>query len=76
MNIHVRSVPIAVAVEIQEPLAGRWPEDADLRYGRAIPVTGYWDVKLPSVGAFNNLIYQGVPKKFPKLRWSFVETTS
>jgi predicted TIM-barrel fold metal-dependent hydrolase len=32
--------------------------------------------KLPSVGAFNNLIYQGVPEKFPKLRWSFVETTS
>jgi predicted TIM-barrel fold metal-dependent hydrolase len=32
--------------------------------------------KLPSVGAFNNLVYQGVPDKFPKLRWSFVETTS
>jgi predicted TIM-barrel fold metal-dependent hydrolase len=32
--------------------------------------------KLPSVGAFNNLIYQGVPEKFPNLRWSFVETTS
>ena len=32
--------------------------------------------KLPSVGAFNNLIYQGVPAKFPKLRWSFVESTS
>jgi predicted TIM-barrel fold metal-dependent hydrolase len=32
--------------------------------------------KLPSVGAFNNLIYQGVPDKFPNLRWSFVETTS
>jgi hypothetical protein len=32
--------------------------------------------KLPSVGAFNNLIYQGVPDKFPQLRWSFVETTS
>ncbi len=32
--------------------------------------------KLPSVGAFNNLIYQGVPEKFPELRWSFVETTS
>jgi hypothetical protein len=28
------------------------------------------------VGAFNNLIYQGVPKRFPALRWSFVETTS
>ena len=32
--------------------------------------------KLPSVGAFNNLIYQGVPARFPKLRWSFVESTS
>jgi len=32
--------------------------------------------KLPSVGAFNNLVYQGVPDKFPDLRWSFVETTS
>lgn len=32
--------------------------------------------KLPSVGAFNNLIYQGVPAKFPNLRWSFVETTA
>jgi predicted TIM-barrel fold metal-dependent hydrolase len=32
--------------------------------------------KLPSVGAFNNLVYQGVPDKFPNLRWSFVETTS
>ena len=32
--------------------------------------------KLPSVGAFNNLIYQRVPEKFPSLRWSFVETTS
>ena len=32
--------------------------------------------KLPSVGAFNNLVYQGVPDRFPKLRWSFVETTS
>jgi predicted TIM-barrel fold metal-dependent hydrolase len=32
--------------------------------------------KLPSVGAFNSLIYQGVPEKFPNLRWCFVETTS
>jgi predicted TIM-barrel fold metal-dependent hydrolase len=32
--------------------------------------------KLPSVGAFNNLIYQGTPAKFPELRWTFVETTS
>jgi predicted TIM-barrel fold metal-dependent hydrolase len=32
--------------------------------------------KLPSVGAFNNLVYQGVPDKFPTLRWSFVETTA
>jgi predicted TIM-barrel fold metal-dependent hydrolase len=32
--------------------------------------------KLPSVGAFNNLAYQGVPAKFPRLRWSFVETTA
>ena len=32
--------------------------------------------KLPSVGGFNNLIYQGVPEKFSDLRWSFVETTS
>jgi len=32
--------------------------------------------KLPSVGAFNNLIYQGIPAKFPKLRWTFVETTA
>jgi len=32
--------------------------------------------KLPSVGGFNNLIYQGVPARFPKLRWSFVETTA
>jgi uncharacterized protein len=32
--------------------------------------------KLPSVGAFNNLIYQGVPAQFPDLRWAFVETTS
>jgi predicted TIM-barrel fold metal-dependent hydrolase len=32
--------------------------------------------KLPSVGAFNNLIYQGVPARFPQLRWSFVETTA
>ena len=28
------------------------------------------------MGAFNNLIYQGVPEKFPNLRWSFVETSS
>lgn len=32
--------------------------------------------KLPSVGGFNHLIYQGVPGKFPNLRWSFVETTA
>ena len=32
--------------------------------------------KLPAVGAFNNLIYKGIPDKFPKLRWCFVETTS
>ena len=29
--------------------------------------------KLPSVGAFNNLIYQGVPEKFPKLRIAALE---
>jgi predicted TIM-barrel fold metal-dependent hydrolase len=28
------------------------------------------------VGAFNNLIYKGIPDKFPDLRWCFVETTS
>lgn len=32
--------------------------------------------KLPAVGAFNNLVYQGVPEKFPDLRWCFVETSS
>ena len=32
--------------------------------------------KLPAVGAFNNLIYKGIPDKFPSLRWCFVETTS
>lgn len=32
--------------------------------------------KLPAVGAFNNLIYRGIPDKFPQLRWCFVETTS
>lgn len=32
--------------------------------------------KLPSVGAFNHLVYQGVPARFPNLRWSFVETTA
>lgn len=32
--------------------------------------------KLPAVGAFNNLIYKGVPDRFPELRWCFVETTS
>ena len=32
--------------------------------------------KLPAVGAFNNLIYKGIPDKFPELRWCFVETTS
>jgi predicted TIM-barrel fold metal-dependent hydrolase len=32
--------------------------------------------KLPSVGAFNHLIYQGVPEKFSSLRWAFIETTS
>lgn len=32
--------------------------------------------KLPAVGAFNNLIYKGIPNMFPELRWCFVETTS
>lgn len=32
--------------------------------------------KLPAVGAFNNLVYQGVPDRFPDLRWCFVETSS
>ena len=32
--------------------------------------------KLSTVGAFNNLIYKGVPDKFPDLRWCFVEATS
>ena len=32
--------------------------------------------KLSTVGAFNNLIYKGVPDKFPDLRWCFVESTS
>ena len=32
--------------------------------------------KLPAVGAFNNLVYKGIPDMFPKLRWCFVETTS
>ena len=32
--------------------------------------------KLPAVGAFNNLVYQAVPDRFPDLRWCFVETSS
>ena len=32
--------------------------------------------KLPAVGAFNNLVYKGVPSRFPDLRWCFVEISS
>jgi predicted TIM-barrel fold metal-dependent hydrolase len=32
--------------------------------------------KLPIVGAFHNLVMQGIPQKFPKARWGFIEVSA
>jgi predicted TIM-barrel fold metal-dependent hydrolase len=38
--------------------------------------TGFWRFKLPGVTAFHNLIMKGIPSRFPKLRFGFIELSS
>jgi uncharacterized protein len=37
---------------------------------------GFGRSKLPVVSAFHNLIMDGIPQKFPKLRWGFIEVSA
>ena len=37
---------------------------------------GFGRSKLPVVGAFHNLLMDEIPKKFPKLRWGFIEVSA
>ena len=37
---------------------------------------GFARSKLPVVGAFHNLLMDEIPKKFPKLRWGFIEVSA
>jgi predicted TIM-barrel fold metal-dependent hydrolase len=37
---------------------------------------GFSRSKLPVVGAFHSLIMEGIPTKFPKVRWGFVEVSA
>ena len=37
---------------------------------------GFSKFKLPGVGAFHDLIMQGTPQRFPKLRWAFIEISA
>src|SRR6266446_4668438 len=37
---------------------------------------GFGRSKLPVVGAFHNLIMDDIPKKFPKVRWGFIEVSA
>ncbi|MGE5540272.1 MAG: amidohydrolase family protein [Gemmatimonas sp.] len=37
---------------------------------------GFNRAKLPVIGAFHSLIMDGIPEKFPKVRWGFVETSA
>ncbi|HEY4136224.1 MAG TPA: amidohydrolase family protein [Alphaproteobacteria bacterium] len=38
--------------------------------------TGFSRSKLPVVGAFHSLLMEGIPTKFPKVRWGFVEVSA
>jgi hypothetical protein len=37
---------------------------------------GFTQFKLPIVSAFHDLVMEGVPQKFPDLRWGFIEVSS
>jgi predicted TIM-barrel fold metal-dependent hydrolase len=37
---------------------------------------GFGRSKLPVIGAFHNLIMDGIPKMFPRLRWGFIEVSA
>ena len=37
---------------------------------------GFGRSKLPVVSAFHNLVMDGIPQKFPKLRWGFIEVSA
>jgi uncharacterized protein len=38
--------------------------------------TGFWRFKLPGITAFHNVLMQGIPSRFPKLRFGFIELSS
>ena len=37
---------------------------------------GFARSKLPVIGAFHNLLMDGIPKKYPRLRWGFIEVSA
>jgi predicted TIM-barrel fold metal-dependent hydrolase len=37
---------------------------------------GFGRSKLPVVGAFHNLLMDNIPKRFPKVRWAFIEVSA
>ena len=37
---------------------------------------GFSKFKLPNVGAFHSLVFDGIPERFPKLRFGFIEVSA
>ena len=38
--------------------------------------SGFAKAKLPLVATFHQLLHKGIPAKFPKLRWAFIEVSA
>jgi uncharacterized protein len=65
-----------VATELDMPICihlGNGSFDVHDFYDRD---TAFTKFKMPTIGAFHSIIYNGIPSQFPKLRWGLIEASA
>jgi len=65
-----------MAEELDLPICFHAGNNSFLLEGMYREDSGFAKAKLPLVATFHQLLFKGIPAKFPKLRWAFVEVSA
>jgi predicted TIM-barrel fold metal-dependent hydrolase len=66
----------AMAEELDLPICFHAGNNSFLLESMYREDSGFAKAKLPLVATFHQLLFKGIPAKFPKLRWAFVEVSA
>ncbi len=65
-----------MAEELDMPICFHSGNNSFLLEGMYREDSGFAKAKLPLVATFHQLLFKGIPAKFPKLRWAFIEVSA